>query len=132
MAWLDMSGARYTQPFDYEHYAGGVAARVYHWTKDPDMLFWARQQVEGAAEVFQRFEELPPDQKGIERCKSQRPGAVYSSYHCKNVKFKADYLPGEGVLYFAFDSTPAIISLPTAIWALKGYPDYQLSKDASE
>jgi len=124
MATCEHYGPGYTQPFQYQHRFGAIGARVYEWTRDPNMLFWARQQVEGASEVFERFLALPADQKGLGRAKAVKPGTneALGGYRFKNVKFKADWMPGEGLLYFSGDSTPAIISLPTAIWALEGLP----------
>ncbi len=121
MATYEHYGDRYTQPFYYQHRLGAIGGRLYEWTGDPDMLFWARQQVQGASEVFARFLALPEDQKGIGRTQAVKPGTneALSGYVFKNVQFQADWMPGEGLLYFSGDSTPAIISLPTAIWALK-------------
>lgn len=118
-------GERYTQPFYYQHRLGALGARLHEWTRDPNMLFWARQQVEGASEVFQRFFDLPADKRGMGRAQAVKPGTneALGSYIFKSVKFKADWMPGEGLLYFSGDSTPAIISLPTAIWALEGFLD---------
>lgn len=123
-------GERYTQPFYYQHRLGAIGARIHEWTRDPAMLFWARQQAAGATEVFERFFELPADKRGMGRAQSTKPGTneALGSYVFKGVKFKADWMPGEGLLYFSADSTPAIISLPTAIWALKGYPEGALQE----
>jgi hypothetical protein len=123
IATFDHYGERYTQPFYYQHRLGGLGARVYQWTGDPDMLFWARHQVEGATEVFLRHEALPPEKKGYLRgIKAKGPSDVYGTYIFNDVKFQADWMPGRGTLYFNGDSTPAILSLPMAIQVLKDVP----------
>jgi hypothetical protein len=123
IAMFDHYGERYTQPFYYQHRLGGLGARVYQWTGDPDMLFWARHQVDGATEVFLRHETLPPEKKGYRRgMEAKGPSEVYGTYIFNNVKFQADWMPGRGMLYFNGDSTPAILSLPIAINVLKDVP----------
>lgn len=124
IAMFDHYGPRYTQPFYYQHRLGGIAARVYQWTGDPDMQFWARHQLAGAAELFQRFEELPPEKKGAARARSGNPTSdAFPAYVFDNVGFAADWMPGKGLLYVNHDSTPAILALPVAIDVLRNQQD---------
>jgi len=119
IAMFDHYNKEYTQPFYYQHRHAAIGARVYEWTRDPDMLFWARQQVAGAAEVFARYFQLPTEEKGAAR---GRKTGSFGAFVFKDVSYQADWMPGQGYLVFNLDPTPAIVSLPIALEVLRKQP----------
>ncbi|MCZ7647559.1 MAG: hypothetical protein M5U26_20265 [Planctomycetota bacterium] len=119
----------YMQPFYYQHRNGAIFGRLYEWTNDDDCLYWARHQLSGAKELFEKFFALPPESRGMAHLLKNMPGPGATGgsggqFIFDGVTFESSgLLRGKGRLYFGGDAFPAAISLPMALWAIKGFPD---------
>lgn len=123
-------------PDGYKNYLGYVAARIYDWTRDPEMLKHAEWQLEWLAKTWQAFEALPEDERGQAGTVRRilRPSARAGSpvaYRFEQLAIpEKTYGGNPAMLSFGnWNNGVPFLAVPAGIWALCGasydYPERQ-------
>ncbi|MBN1672265.1 MAG: hypothetical protein JXR37_14590 [Kiritimatiellae bacterium] len=130
-------GEKHTPPSQYQDspMRSAYAMRGYLWTRDPDCLETFRYQLTGIRAMFQLYEKLPPEKKGLARYRqyaggpkstSSSPPAYaffelpqYAGHRYKDRAFLGFSGEQNGVPLFA---------MPAAIWGMMQVPGDRLSR----